>query len=241
MGTLGYLLGGLDQAEQYASLGSLGKEVPFVQAAKGIDHDLVHLYAVQRPLVRVGESGIQQLRFLEKIDDVLPRRPTPGLNDDPSVGAGHGVGEVLARGAAAVLGAAHKGVHGLGGHHGGGDAVVDGNIDVLAPAAVLHAEKAYGGCCRAVEAALVLGLEPAVLKWRPALGPADAHNHAHGVADDLLTQVLAVGAFLAEGRNGCHHQGRIELLKGIVSQSQRFQMSRMKGLDYDVDPLDQLF
>ena len=241
MGTLGYLLGGLDQAEQYASLGSLGKEVPFVQAAKGIDHDLVHLFAVLRPLVGVGESGIQQLRFLEEIDDVLPRRPAPGLHDDPSVGAGHGVGEVLAGGAAAVLGAAHEGVHGLGGHHGGGDAVVDGNVDVLSPAAVLHTEQAYGGGRRAVEAALVLRLEPAVLQGFPALGPADAHNHPHGIADNLLTQVLAVGPFLAEGRDGGHHEGRIELLKGIVSQAQRFQMSGMEGLDHDVDSLDQLF
>ena len=241
MGTLDYLPGGLDQAKQYSSLGRVGEQVPFVQAAKGIDHDLVHLFAVLRSLVGVGESGIQQLGLLEKTDDVIPRRRTSGLHDDPSVGAGHGVGEVLAGGAAAVLGAAHKRIHGLGGHHRGGDAVVDGNVDVLAPAAVLHAEQADGGRCRPVEATFVLRLEPSMLQGRPALGPADAHDHPHGVADDLLTQVLAVGPFLAKGRDGCHHQGRIELLKSIVSQSQRFDMSGMEGFDHDIDSLDQLF
>jgi hypothetical protein len=100
-----------------------------------------------------------------------------------------------------VLGAAHKRVHGLGGHHGGGNTLDDGNVDVLAAATVLHAEQAYGGCRCAIEAAFVLGLEPAVLQGLPVLGPADAHNHPHGVADNLFAQVLTVGAVLAEGRD----------------------------------------
>ena len=62
-------------------------------------------------------------------------------------------------GAAAVLGPSHKGVHGLGGHHAGGHALGDGNVDVLAFTTVLNTEQANGGCRGAVEAAAMEAAE----------------------------------------------------------------------------------
>ena len=55
------------------------------------------------------------------------------------------------------------------------------------------------------QAAFVLGLKAAVLQRFPVLNAADAHNHAHGVLDDLFAFVLAVGAVLPEGGDGGHN------------------------------------
>ena len=71
---------------------------------------------------------------------------------------------------------------------------------MLADAGVLLMEDGHAGGAGGVEARLVLGLKSSVLQRRPALHPADAHDHAHGVVDDLVAFELWRTPWAALGR-----------------------------------------
>ena len=91
---------------------------------------------------------------------------------------------------------------------------------MLADAVPVLREQGHRSSSGPKQPALVLRLEPAVLEGRATLHAADSHDHAHGVGDDLLTGVLAVGAGLPEGGDRGHHQVVVDRRQRLVTDAQ---------------------
>ena len=106
---------------------------------------------------------------------------------------------------------------------------------MLPDAVPVLGEQGHGRRAGAEQAALVLRLEPAVLEGRATLHAADPHHHAHGVGDDLLAGVLAVGAGLAEGRDRRHHQVGVDRRQRPIAEAQVVQVTRAVALDHQVN------
>src|SRR5690606_29992667 len=124
--------------------------------------------------------------------------PAARLPDEVAVLAALHVAVLRAAGAPASLHRAGPGIHRLVHDHGRGDDVLQGNVHLLAFAGQIAGGKGRERSDRTAQTALVLGLHAAVLE-RLAVGhAADAHDAAHGVGDDLLRLVAAVGAGLTE-------------------------------------------
>ena len=149
------------------------------------------------------------------------------------------MGEHASLAPAPVLGASHEGIHGLGRHHAGRHALGDRHVDVLAITGIALEEQGHRGGGGGVETTFVLRLKAAVLQGLPALDAADAHDHAHGIADDLLALVLAIGTVLAKGSNGRHHQARIELLQIVITQPKGGQIAGLVAFHHHVNVFNQ--
>ena len=82
---------------------------------------------------------------------------------------------------------------------------------------------------------MAVAAAPFVLQRLPVLQAADAHDHAHGVADDVFTLVLAIGPGLAKGRDRRHYEGGIQRFEVAVTQTEPGQVARLVALDDNID------
>ena len=121
------------------------------------------------------------------------------------------------------------------GHH-----LLDGDVHVLTRSGDVPEQEGEERGHGAVEAGLVLGLKAAVLQRLAVGGPADAHDPARGVGDDLSTFVVTVRPGLAEGGDGGHHEPGILALEGGVIEPQGREVAGGKRLHHDVGAAGQL-
>ena len=125
-----------------------------------------------------------------------------------------------------------------GGHHGHG--LHDGDLDMLSlarPALMQHGAQ-YGHS--RVPAGRQLGLVQRGLDGLLAEGPAQVHEPAHGLLDDLGAGEVTVGPLGAEGRDGGEHQPRIDITDPLVADAQALRLHGPVALHADIGPRKEL-